>query len=277
VIGAAAAAVVVLIAGAAFMTRRPPDVRVVAATSGTLEVNTNPEGVEALIDGVSRGTTPLTLALEPGSHTLVLKRDADTRTIPLTIAVGAVVAHHIDMPSGPAGRGAASKPAPTGAPSVAASLAGPVEALPAGPPPASAAPPSGWLTVASSLDVDVLLNGGRIGASRERIAVPPGRHEITLVNERLGVQMTRTVQVTAGATASVDVPVPNGTISVNAVPWADVWIDGEKVGETPIGNLSLPVGTHDVLFRHPDLGERHHMAVVTLTQPTRLSVDLRAQ
>jgi len=85
------------------------------------------------------------------------------------------------------------------------------------------------------------------------------------------------VQVTAGAAASVDVPVPNGTISVNAVPWADVWIDGEKVGETPIGNLSLPVGTHDVLFRHPDLGERHHTAVVTLTQPTRLSVDLRAQ
>jgi hypothetical protein len=275
--GAAAAAVVVLIAGAAFMTRRPPDVRVAAATSGTLEVNTNPEGVEALIDGVSRGTTPLTLALEPGSHTLVLKRDADTRTIPLTIAVGAVVAHHIDMPSGPPGRGAASKPAPTAAPSVAGSLAGPVEAPPAGPPPASAAPTSGWLTVASSLDVDVLLNGGRIGANRERIAVPPGRHEITLVNERLGVQMTRTVQVTAGATASVDVPVPNGTISVNAVPWADVWIDGEKVGETPIGNLSLPVGTHDVLFRHPDLGERHHTAVVTLAQPTRLSVDLRAQ
>lgn len=298
VMGGAAAAILVLVAGAAFVTRKAPEPRAAAAApaaSGTLEVATNPAGIEAIVDGVSRGSTPLTLALDPGAHTLVLQRDGDTRTIPLTIAAGAVVAHHVDMPSVPAGRSAAVSPAaavpapavpasvvpapivpaPTvaaSAPPVVASLGGPVAA-----PPRPAAPASGWLTVTTSLDVDVLLGGARIGGSRERIAVPPGTHEITLVNERLGVQMTRTVQVATGASASVDVAVPNGTLSVNAVPWADVWIDGEKVGETPIGNLSLPVGTHDVLFRHPDLGERHHSAVVTLTQPTRLSVDLRTQ
>ena len=49
---------------------------------------------------------------------------------------------------------------------------------------------------------------------------------------------------------------PNGTLSINAQPWAEVWVDGERVGETPIGNLSRRIGTHEVLFRHPDLGER---------------------
>jgi hypothetical protein len=30
-----------------------------------------------------------------------------------------------------------------------------------------------------------------------------------------------------------------------------------------------------VVFRHPELGEQHHTAVVTLKGPARLSVDLR--
>ena len=43
----------------------------------------------------------------------------------------------------------------------------------------------------------------------------------------------------------------------------------------PGGNLQVPIGPHDVVFRHPDLGEQHHAVSVTLTAPARLSVDLR--
>jgi len=59
------------------------------------------------------------------------------------------------------------------------------------------------------------------------------------------------------------------------LPWADVWIDGERVGETPIGNLSLPIGPHEIVFRHPDLGEQKYAATVSLKGPVRVSVDLR--
>ncbi len=68
---------------------------------------------------------------------------------------------------------------------------------------------------------------------------------------------------------------PKGTLALNAAPWAEVWIDGEKVGDTPIGNLSLAIGAHDVVFRNPDLGEQHHTVMVTLKEVVRLSVDLR--
>ena len=64
-------------------------------------------------------------------------------------------------------------------------------------------------------------------------------------------------------------------ISVNALPWAEVWVDGAKVGETPIGNFPIAVGTHDLVFKHPDFGERHESVIVTLTKPARISVDLR--
>jgi hypothetical protein len=54
-----------------------------------------------------------------------------------------------------------------------------------------------------------------------------------------------------------------------------VWVDGDRVGDTPMGNISLPIGIHDVLFRHPELGEQRQTVTVTLNGPARLSVDMR--
>jgi len=134
----------------------------------------------------------------------------------------------------------------------------------------------GWLSIASPVVVQLFENGQLLGLSQsDRVMVPAGRHELTLVNDALGYRDTRTVQVPAGRTANLSVEIPKGTIALNAQPWAEVWIDGEKIGETPIGNHQLSVGTHDVLFRHPELGEQHYTTTVTLKAPARLSVDMR--
>jgi hypothetical protein len=66
-------------------------------------------------------------------------------------------------------------------------------------------------------------------------------------------------------------------VNLNAAPWAEVWIDGKRVGETPIGNLSLPIGPHEVVFKNPDLGERRQAIQVTTGTPVRLSIDMRKQ
>ena len=64
-------------------------------------------------------------------------------------------------------------------------------------------------------------------------------------------------------------------MSVNALPWAEVWIEGRKVGDTPLANLSLPIGNHHLIFRHPSLGERSQDVTITAGAPTRVSVDMR--
>jgi hypothetical protein len=63
-------------------------------------------------------------------------------------------------------------------------------------------------------------------------------------------------------------------VSVNARPWADVIIDGKDVGQTPIANLRLPIGTHQAIFRNPEFGERRQSIVVTAKGPNRFAVDL---
>jgi hypothetical protein len=54
-----------------------------------------------------------------------------------------------------------------------------------------------------------------------------------------------------------------------------VWLDGKDLGETPLGNVQIPIGSRELVFRHPDLGERRATVLVTLKEPARISVDLR--
>jgi hypothetical protein len=64
-------------------------------------------------------------------------------------------------------------------------------------------------------------------------------------------------------------------VSINAVPWAEVTIDGTRVGETPLGNLPQTLGPHEIVFRHPQFGERRVNTVVTMKEANRISVDMR--
>jgi serine/threonine-protein kinase len=91
----------------------------------------------------------------------------------------------------------------------------------------------------------------------------------------LDYRAIRTVQVAPGRVATISIEMPKGTIALNAIPWAEVWVDGNRMGETPIGNLSMSIGPHEIVFRHPELGEQRHAVTVTAGAPARLSVDLR--
>ena len=145
--------------------------------------------------------------------------------------------------------------------------------VPMGAPPGAVA--SGWLSVTAPLVVDLQENGRMLGNSGiDRIMLPAGKHDIELVNEHVGYREMRTVQVSPGRTAAINVTLPKGTVSLNAIPWASVSIDGESIGDTPIGNFPLTVGPHEVVFRNAELGEQRRVITVTMRSPVRLSVDL---
>ena len=307
-----AALVVVLLAGAGLAARRYFATPPVAARTGTLVITSNPSGAETVVDGELRGATPLTLTLAAGSHVVELRNGGAPRSIPVTIAAGAQATQYIELPkSGPTFGQLQVRTDPPGAevvvdgvphgrapalvgeltpgehlvvmtsefgsvkqnvtvePGATASLVVPM-AAPEG------APVSGWIAVSAPVDLQIFEHDRLVGTSQsDRLMVAAGRHDLDLVNDALGYRATRTVQVAAGKVSPIKVDLPKGTIALNATPWADVWIDGENVGETPIGNLALSIGTHDIVFRNPDLGEQHHTALVTLKEGARLSVDLR--
>jgi hypothetical protein len=109
----------------------------------------------------------------------------------------------------------------------------------------------------------------------DRILLPAGEHVIELVSDPLGYRATRTVNVTAGQTAALAVDLPRAPLNINAIPWAEVFIDGTRIGETPLGNLPQTLGAHEIVFRHPQLGEHRVNVVVTMKDTARVSIDMR--
>jgi len=135
---------------------------------------------------------------------------------------------------------------------------------------------SGWLSVKAPVAIEIRQGGRLLGTTEsDRIMMAAGRHEVELVNDTLGYNVTRSIQVPPGKIASITVEMPMGTINLNAAPWAEVWIDGRRAGETPIGNLPIAIGPHEIVFRHPQLGEKRQAVSVTLKAPVRLSVDMK--
>ena len=123
--------------------------------------------------------------------------------------------------------------------------------------------------------VDVYEGGRFVGVNGGDLALTGGTHQLQLVNDSLGFRTTERVNISAGKTTRLSVTVPTAMVQVNAVPWAEVTIEGNSVGDTPIGNVPLTLGPHTIVFRHPELGEETRQVVVSAESPTRVSVDLR--
>ena len=213
-----------------------------AARAAILRVETEPSGRAIQVDGIARGVSPLTLHdVPPGEHEVIAVNGRQP------------VARRISVRGGETTSLLLSAPAVT-----------------------EGAVAAGWISVAAPIPLQIREAGQLLGSTEsERVMVPAGAHTIDVVNDELGFSVRRTVNVAAGKLAAVRIDVPSGSLSLNAQPWAEVWVDGTRVGETPIGNLSRPIGRHEVVFRHPDLGERREIVTVTERQPARLGVDLR--
>lgn len=215
----------------------------VQATAGTgrLDVSSDPPGAQVRVDGEVRGVTPLTLdRIDAREHRVALSRDGSTIYRTVRVAPGATA-------------------------SVVASLSVPV---------ATTGAVGGYLSLAVPFEVQVFEDGKLVGSSRtDRVMMPTGRHDLELVNTSLQYRAPLTVTIDAGKVVAPDIAVPTGTLSVNALPWAEVSIDGRGVGTTPLANLSVAIGTHDIVWRHPQLGERRQSVTVTTQAPVRAGVN----
>lgn len=218
-----------------FLTPPPPSVDATAE----VRVTSEPVAAQVAIDGVARGATPLAIqGLAPGTHTVSVRGPNGQIRQSIIVAAGRPQSLHVLL----------------SAPS----------ALP------------GWMTVAVPTPLRVFDNGRFVGASGESpIALSAGAHQLEFVNDELGLRVPQRVVVQAGKTIAVTPQLPRGLLAINAQPWAEVWLNGERAGETPIGNLSRPVGQYEVVLRHPELGERNARVRVTSDTTTRLNVDMR--
>ncbi|PYR51654.1 MAG: hypothetical protein DMF89_05110 [Acidobacteria bacterium] len=309
--GLIACAAIAFVAYELFTQAQIPTTATVAQ-SGTVNVNSRPAGALVAVDGVMRGDTPIKLTLPLGTHTLELRNGSEVRTVPLTVEAGTTVSQYIDLvprnsepavgaleiTSDPAGAevrvdGETKGKTPltlkdlqVGNHTVVVgkgptSVSRPVKVTPGATASVHVSPKpegvsAGWVSVKVPIELRVYEGSHQIGTTgADRLMMSAGRHDLELGSELLEFKTKVTVQVTPGQVTNLTLKIPNGSLSVNAAPWADVTVDGESVGVTPLANLSLPIGAHDVVWRHPELGERRRTVMVTASSPTRIGMDFR--
>jgi len=276
---------------------------------GIASIVSRPDGAEVLVDGASKGVTPLRLTLPVGTYTLELHNGTSKRTVPLMIEAGSTVRQYVDLSptdsavgrleiaSDPVGAQVTVDGAPRGVtPLVIASIepgqhrvavtsgdnsvnrsvnvtAGATASVLLSV--ASTGGAGGWVSIKAPFEMQVLENGKVIGSTgMDSLMLPAGSHELEVSAAAFSFSTTMTVKVPAGKTVTVPVTLPKNTLSINALPWADVTLDGQAMGQTPLGNLSVSIGNHEIVWRHPQLGERRQVVKVTAGTPVRAGMDL---
>jgi hypothetical protein len=207
------------------------------AQTGRLDITSDPPGARVSVDGTPRGVTPLSLSsIAVGDHRVTLATDQSSIQRQVNVAAGATA-------------------------TVMATIT-------------NAGTAGGWATIKAPIDLQVFEAGQLIAtSSTPRFMLPAGRHDLEVANADLEFRAPLRVEIEAGKTATASVAIPNGSVSINASPWAEIIIDGKPAGPTPIGNLSIPIGSHEIVWRHPQLGERKRVISVAARTPVRVGMD----
>ena len=143
---------------------------------------------------------------------------------------------------------------------------------------------------------DVRVDGQRAGftpltdfpvacGTHEVLFTSPGRgleRRITL-NVRPGEKLKRIVDLggpkgaPAASNATAAAPRPPCRLTLGSRPWAEVWVDGQRAGSTPLVDFPVTCGTHDVLLLSREANVQHRESltvqstlkrVITLVEST---------
>ncbi len=134
----------------------------------------------------------------------------------------------------------------------------------------------GWVAVFAPFEVSASERGRAVRIDEHNlIMLSPGAHDITFRNQRFGFEDTRRIDIEPAKTTRVSILPPRSSITISANEPAEVWLDGEPVGQTPLLDLPADVGTREVRLRNAAGVERSRMIIVTVA-PVTVDVDFSA-
>jgi hypothetical protein len=224
---------------ARLVTRQPT----VVLSDSSFTVESSQPGYTVMVDGKPVGSTPLKVRVNP-------------RTQGIRLVAATPAAPVVD--------------------SAAAAARAESERTAAALDQAAARQRTGGLQIRTPINLTVLEGDRVLGSTADGpIVASAGSHQLDLVNTALGFRVRQNVTIRAGVITPMTITPPMGRISINAQPWAQVLIDDTAVGETPLANIQVPIGDHQITFRHPQMGERRERVTVRADTPARVSTTFQ--
>jgi hypothetical protein len=296
-LGVAAAIIAALLVGAARV--RPYLTSLGTPTLGTLVLESAPTGSDVSIDGKPSGKTPFSTDVSPGRHVLEFKLKNLTRTVEVDVAGGQMTTSRLDWSAKPVGKLIVDSEPSNAKVTIDGKLRGntpltvadlsvgshtvvinsekgsirrTVEVTSERETTLTETIFSGFLKVFAPFEVTVSEAGRPLRLDeRTQLMLPPGVHELRFENKALGFYGTRKIEIEPGKTATVTLTPGGSTLSVSASAPAEVFVDGQRVGDTPLVDYPIALGTRDIVVKGAG-GERRFTQTIT-TKPLRLEVD----
>jgi len=132
---------------------------------------------------------------------------------------------------------------------------------------------AGWLAVFAAFDLQITEGTSAVRLDESgKVLLSPGPHDLRFENRDLGYRESRHVEILPGETTSLSLVASPSTLTVTASAPAVVLIDGQQVGETPLTNYAIALGTRDIVVKSADGTERRFTQKVTVA-PVHIDVD----
>jgi hypothetical protein len=126
-----------------------------------------------------------------------------------------------------------------------------------------------------SAPFDIQISEGRRSITLDdssQVLLAPGPHDLRIENRALGLREVRHVDIRPGETTAVSLEMPMSHLTITASEPATVSIDGQQVGETPLTDYQVPLGTRDIAVTSAS-GVVRHQTITVKVPPTHIEVD----
>ncbi len=105
----------------------------------------------------------------------------------------------------------------------------------------------GYLTLRTEPWADVYLGAEKLGTTPLiRAPIASGKRTVLLKNEKVGFTKKLTLNIEPGKELKQAVVVEQGSIAIEAPPGVEVWLDGARIGTTPLQPFDAVEGKHEV-------------------------------
>jgi hypothetical protein len=272
-----------------------------APATGTVVLASAPEAAEVSLDGKELGVTPLTTELPAGRHTLVLRRGGAVREVEVEVVAGEAVERRVDWAARRTGHLRIDSTPPGATVVIEGRERGvtpvTIEDLPIGTHTVALRSPSGtverrvtiaadrtaeiseaifsgFVHVSAPFELVITRNGQRVRLNEQnQLLLPPGTHRLRFENVDLAFSEERVIEVSPGATTRLAIVPPATTLTVTATQPSEVFLNGERVGETSLVRHALPLGTHELLVRSLSTGVERRTTLTATTEPQTVDID----
>jgi len=110
---------------------------------------------------------------------------------------------------------------------------------------------TGTITINTISGSTIFLDGKKLGTTTGTKKVRSGTHKVRIVNSGKMINYTTSVSVKANTTTTKTINIGKGKVAVSVQPWANVYINGRKIGQTPFPPKLLYAGRYTIKLENP--------------------------